>query len=172
MILKALYDHLTEATDVQGVDTSLFREPQIVHTHKVHSRNEARRLLRGRIGDAVFAARRPSNTNKHTAVTLRPIAINRDYETAGDIETAEAIIQVDVYARGHDSAVRSMIVGDLIRLIISGYSGGCWGGVPICGCSVERDGMLSESPPDSSEDWTHRYSFDIRVHYKQAAAVY
>lgn len=171
MILsKGLRDYLVDTTPVTGYPATAFRDPQTVGDLTITDRDEARRYLRARVGNEIYASRRPREGSQHTAVTLRRIATNRVDEVGGGTPLADAIIQVDVWTRGPEAALRGEITAILIRLACEGFGAGTWGGVTIADCEVAREAEFVETPKQG-DDWTHRYSMDLRVHYYQASAV-
>ena len=171
MIAKALADYLRSTEPITGYPATPFREPQTVGDLTINNREEARRYVRSRVGDEIYAARKPRNGSQNLAVTLRRIVTNRVHEIGGGAQLADAIIQTDVWARYEPNPeLRAEITATLIRLCCEGFGASTWGDIVVADCMVVREGEFSETPIDG-DDWTYRYSMDLMIFYNQPSAV-
>lgn len=170
MISKAISDYLTGTEPITGAPATAFRAPQTVGDFVLTDREDARRFFRDQVPGKLHAGRVPRGKSSHTAVTLKRIATNRVDEVTGGTTLADAIIQVDVWTRYHGAAIRGEIVANLIRVACEGFAAGNWGDIPVHGCEVTRESEFVEEP-DQGDDWTHRYTMDLRVFYDQPSAV-
>ncbi len=170
MILKATYDYLTDPIDAVAFADVPFRYPAEFAGLIVTSRNDARRELRSRVGLEIYAARRPQKSSQHSAVTLRLISCNRELETVGEHDLAEAFVQVDCWARGGDAAQRSEVIATLVRLATVGSHSCTWGQVKILGVSIARESQQVQLSDQGSSVWDFSSSIDLRIHFAQASA--
>lgn len=174
MIEQGLYDYLTDTEDLTGHPAARFSSAQSIEGFTINNRNEARRILRDKIGREIYSNRRPINSSTHTAIVLRTIASGETYyKLSGEDTTTQSVIQVDVMTKGGQDAIRAQTVAKLIKLCVSGYHADSWGEYRIAECRVERISSFAETPPAAGDDWTFRTSMDLIVTYDQlVAAVY
>ena len=171
MIDKALYDYLTDPAELTGHPADPFLSPQKIGNVTLTNRNDARRGVRSRLGQHIYTGRVPHGVTAPTTCTLRVIPMDRFLTTVGAHSQARAVVQVDVYARGPDAAMRAAMTSNLIRIATMAYHGDYWGDIWIAGCNVERDGQFIDTPFDSKH-WTQRYSQDLIVQFAEATACY
>jgi hypothetical protein len=172
MISKALRNYLIFPGELTGHAATEFAEPQTLGGLTLLTRNDARRYLRDRVGDRIYAGRRPQEIGSaHTAVTLRQVASTPDLPLLGEIDSAETVIEVNTWTRGVDADYRGELCGRLIQIATSGFVGS-WDDLAIGGSSIERAGMQVFPPGGATDEWPFLWSFDIRVNHSQAAPLY
>lgn len=171
MILRAMAAYLTSAEPIAGIPGRDFRTPAVVGDFTVVNREEARRLLRERIGTHIYHERRPRKPAP-TALTLQLIAEDDfgDHELTGGNNHASAAIEANVWTSGGD-VNRAIVTGTLLRLCVDSFYAGVWDTTNISFVSTERRGT-GAIPESVGDNWQHRYSLDFLVRYEQAAAVF
>lgn len=172
MLLRSLKRYLIEPKNLTGHAAEPFERPQVLDEMTLLTRNDARRYIRDRVGQHVYAARRPIKSDSaHTAVTLRQISDDSLLPLVGEDDTLASVIQVDVWTRGGDADYRATQTGKLIRIAVNNYYG-MWSNSRITGVAVRRQGMLPLPPGNATDEWPYNYSMDIEVKHIEAAAIY
>lgn len=172
MLARGLKNYLTGPIDPTGHPAEPFESVQVLDGLTLRDRNDARRYIQDRIGEHVYASRRPARSDSaHTAVTIRQISADLEVPLIGETDTLTSILQVDVWTRSGDADWRARITGKLIRIACNNFVG-WWGTERITGCLVRRQGELPSAPGDGTDDWSFRYSMDFEVKHIEAAAVY
>ena len=171
-ITQSLYNYLMDPADLTGHPARKFQAAQTINGWTIANRNDARRYLRDQVGRAIYADRRPQDTNAHTAVILRTLGSDPNYDLAGADAENVHFVEVAVLAKTTDSARRCQTISKLIELSCSGYHGDYWGDTYIGECTVDRDGSDVLEPGDASDHWTHRYTMDLRITHDDVAPIY
>lgn len=172
MITRALYDYLTDNRDLTGHAAERFRTDQIVEGMTCRTRNDARRFLRSRVGNQIFAERRPQESDAHTAITLRRISSTAEFSLSGTEPFQQSLLQLDVWTRGGEAVKRGYIIAKLLELATSSYHHDYWGTTYIGDVTIERELSSFNLPADGSDYWTHNENFDVLVHHATPAAAY
>lgn len=172
MITQALFDYLTDASDLTGHPAERFRSDVTVGEHTLRNRNDARAVIRAAVGRSIYLGRRPEASPSPTAVSLRTVTEIPDVALSGGRPASMTLLQVDTWTRGPMSAKRGHRVARLLQVATHGYHGANWGDVWIGEATVERASLQVIPPGDGSDDWTHQHSFDLMVHHVIAAAEY
>lgn len=163
-IKAALYDYLTDRRDLTGLPALPFERARTVCGLSITNRNDARRWLRDKIGDAIYAQRRPRGA-AHTSITLRTASEQTEYGVDGAVEGSQEFVSITVYARGGDAALRAETVANLLKLAIDGYHHDAWGGVAIGEAVLDSKSTRETSPPDGSDDWEFEVNLDFSILY-------
>lgn len=171
-ITQSLYDYLVDPTELTGHPARKFRVPQSLNGWTIETRNDARRYFRDQVGRSIYADRRPTDSNAHTAVVLKTLASDPNFDLAGADAENTHFIEVNVLTRAVDSARRCMLIGKLIELACSGFHHDYWGETYIGECTVDRDGSNVFEPIDASDNWTHRYTVDMKVIHDDVMPVF
>lgn len=163
-VKAALYDYLTDRRDLPGLPARPFERPRLVGGQSIAHRNDARRWLRDKIGDAVYLQRRPRDVG-HTAITLRTASESTEYGLDGAVEGSFEAVSVTVYARGGDAGLRAETVASLLKLAVDGYHGDTWGGVEIGEATLDNKSTRETAPVDASDNWEYEVALDLTVLY-------
>lgn len=173
MITQALYRYLTDPRNLTGHAAVRFSADQVVAGVAYRDRNQVREQIRARVGKSFFAGRRPQNGRSPTAVTLRLISSTIDESLAGVCPWRVSVVQVDVWTRGGDAAIRGSVLATLLELATVGYHGDSWDETWIGDVTLERPAEpVPVAPVDGSDLWTFVNSFDLRIHHAAVGAEY
>lgn len=163
-VKAALYEYLTDRRDLTGLPAQPFERARVVGGKTITCRNDARRELRDKIGDAIYAQRRPRGA-AHTSITLRTANELTEYGIDGAVEGSQEYLSITVYARGGDAALRAETIASLLKLAIDGYHHDTWGSVTIGEAMLDSRSTRETSPPDGSDDWEFEVNLDFAVLY-------
>lgn len=176
-IKQALHRYLTDPADLAGHPAVPFEAPTTVAGLLCANRNDARRWLRSKVGSSgIFSGRRPqtqalpNSDSLHTAIVLRTVSQDSEYDLAGAHGSATELLSVEVLARLTDAAARSETIADLLSLAVSGYVRDYWGDVYVEECLLDSRSSVAYSPPDGGDHWTHSVSLPLVVRYRDVAA--
>lgn len=163
-VKAALYKYLTDQSDLPGLPARPFERPRIISGTSIRNRNDARRLLRDKIGDAIHISRRPRDS-KHTALVLRTLDEECFYGLAGVAEGASEQLTITVYGKGGDAPLRVETASSLVALALSGYYGALWGSTYVGECLLQSKSNRETPPADASDDWTFETFLDFSILY-------
>jgi hypothetical protein len=167
--LYALRDYLMTPVDLPGPPAVPFITPRIISGVTVANRNDARRLLRDRIGDAVHIGRRKQRIKQANALTLSTSSTTYEYGLHGTEEGTEELVIATVACLSGDAARRSNTIAQLLSLAVSGWSGGYWGDLYVGECLVDGRSSRPVSPVDGSDNWTYEETLALRILYGDPA---
>lgn len=127
--------------------------------------------IRHRVATRIFAEHAPAST-QGACIIIRHISGTAIDAVENETGLADNTIQIDFY----DENITKCESGyQLIRNRLSGYRGdvdilderGEEETITVTGINLLRPGGLVESPQDSSDKWTCRYSADFQVFHTQ-----
>jgi hypothetical protein len=156
--------------DLPGPPTVPFITPRIISGVPIKNRNDARRMLRDRIGDAIQLGRRRQRTKQANAITLMTSTATMEYGLHGAEEGTEELAIATVSCLGGDAPRRCNTITNLLSLAVSGWSGGYWGDLYVGECLIDGRSGRAISPVDGSDNWTFEETLAMRIIYGDPAA--
>lgn len=168
-VKRALFRYLTDARALEGHAAERFASARTVQGVTLWSRNEARQMLRDRVGDRIYADRRQQQADGHTSIEIATVGEDPDYDFTGETGDGSESLMLRVSARGGDAPSRVETAASLVRLAVSGFRG-YWDGIYVGECTATLGGTYATSPPDASDKWTHTQTVEVMVSYRSFEA--
>lgn len=145
-ILQAIAEHL--------------RDPDSGDTSNA-TRQAARRAFVHHAGPRVYLGRIPEGPSPPVAVAIRLVDGGEQYGVAGEIASAQPVVEFLVVGRDPDSKL-VLTVADSIRLIFSGLATQYLGDLWLRSAHVERTNQIAPRLyGDGSDRWSHAVVLDL-----------